>query len=48
MKSQHRPELKPFLTLFVSGTPAIYYFISQEKSIFICHLLPLEHETMSR
>ena len=48
MKSQYWPELKPFLSLFVSWKNPCYLWLSfSRECVFICYLFPLEHETRS-
>ena len=48
MKSQYWPELKPFLSLFVSWkNPCYLWLYFSRECVFICYLFPLEHETRS-
>ena len=48
MKSQYRPELKPFVSLFVSWKNPCYLWVCFSRGcVFISYLFPLEHETRS-
>ena len=48
MKSQYWPELKTFLSIFVSWkNPCYLWIFFSRECVFICYLFPLEHETRS-
>ena len=48
MKSQYWPELKTFLSIFVSWkNPCYLWLYFSRECVFICYLFPLEHETRS-
>ena len=48
MKSQYWPELKTFLSIFVSWkNPRYLWLFFSRECVFICYFFPLEHETRS-